>query len=356
MSAHHPFSPSVLGRRLLCPGSHRMELAAGERESDDSARGHRLHACMAAPRGEWETKEQGEYDLLEACWEQIDARVPCENRSVRHEVFMVLRDSEEVMSMYEDQRVVTEGTADAIAQVNGAFDAWLFDWKFGRGEVPETFLALQLQAYAAMLHQAGGYLREVHTLGYYPETGAGYEYHVQAHEVDGIVRAIKQIIAACMDPKAPLRPGAEQCKYCKAAAGCPALETRVVQIAAEPREVTPEVRAKRREARAMVEHWCEAVQEDDKAFLASGGEIPGWRTCERKGREYVSNVQSVLELVHGPLGGAEWDAVSLNLGELRRLWHVRFGGERKASDAALAELLAGHVVRSDGYQVLMRGR
>jgi hypothetical protein len=354
---HHPFSPSCLGRRLLCPGSWRMEMAAGERESDDAARGTRLHDEMARCRGDWKTTDEEEVALLERCWRRIDADIGTSvDAYVIREIYGPLKGT-------GDDPVT--GTADCLAYIPGEKTAYLYDWKFGRGDAPTTFLTLQQAVYAAMLFQAKTNAERflgtptcyefIEARAYYPESDQAFETTIRASDVPGIVRTVEAIIAACEDPKAPLRPGPEQCKYCRAAAGCPGLATQIELVVSEPMSVTPEKRARRRDARAMIEKWTSAVQDDDKAFLASGGEIPGWRMSARAGREYVADPLAVVRAVGDDLGEmGMWQCLRLDLTTLKDVWNKRHGGERKDTDAALLAKIAPYVTRSAGFEALIR--
>jgi len=44
---HHPFSPSQLYRRVLCPGSYRMEEGLSDTSSPEAAEGTMLHREVA---------------------------------------------------------------------------------------------------------------------------------------------------------------------------------------------------------------------------------------------------------------------------------------------------------------------
>lgn len=115
--------------------------------------------------------------------------------------------------------------------------------------------------------------------------------------------------ARTRDVSAPLEAG-EHCRFCPAAATCPALSSRALAVAqAEftdvgisepppPSSLTPDKIAAVLEAAPMIEKWLDAVRSMAFQTLEAGGKVPGYKLVQGKpgSRAWTDELDAVLAL------------------------------------------------------------
>jgi hypothetical protein len=232
-------SASNLYRRALCPGSERLEAGLPDDEDSEEAKiGTLLHQYDANPKLDRSFLSQRTRELLKisaACDERVFDRLAvlvAESQVIEKWTFMY---------PFQDS---TKGETWMVGDIPGHTDRWRYyppirllvviDKKFGFKEVTPATANYQLRHYAA----AGAGKLEANTVVVaITQPRLPYEQRITMarYEIDDIAAArdeILSIVAASREPDAPLIPGPEQCRYCKARLVCPALRAEMEKSAA----------------------------------------------------------------------------------------------------------------------------
>ena len=211
---HHPFGPSTMRRRELCPASLRLEdglpaLPAGP----DAERGTRIHALVAkwieakkAPEPETEEEE-----LALKCFQYWRRETAIEGSVI---------DAPEQRLSYcvvagQPETELYFGTCDYVGAflINGKLCGLIIDWKTGYSEIDPAPDNIQGAAYALAAFQTYKLDRcEVH---FYNPTLNRASSHVFT-DADALAEHIMRVHNLCLAPDTPPVPGEDQCRYCKA--------------------------------------------------------------------------------------------------------------------------------------------
>ncbi|WKV16945.1 protein of unknown function DUF2800 [Microcystis phage MJing1] len=300
-TGHSIVGMSVLERRLGCPGSAHAEAGLAEtRIAEAAARGTELHeaaakALYSGVTGEdvWEEDEEGveiidEYlRVVRGVQQRLGGKLLIEHRfhlaDLHPELF---------------------GTADAVVIAPPVLA--VIDLKTGRGHRvdvrrPDGRPNLQLSGYGL-----GGLMAvppgvaidtlELHVVQ--PLNGGHTTTSLDAMEITDIAADIQQIVQEALAPDAPRVPG-DWCRWCKAAASCPALQAAALDAASvefdvvadegatampAPSEMTPEDVARALRAADALDLWISAVRQHAYGEAERGRTPPGFKLVARKGR------------------------------------------------------------------------
>lgn len=254
MSKHHPFGPSSLYRRSLCPASYRIEKYLEDVESEAALKGTYLHALIEQAINSIPViREPGDnvfvqYDFgLEAITSIVNSRIYRTNEERR----VVLRTMKFIASKlplfskfsirteqrleYKDEmgNVLYFGTSDMVV-VDEYKNLYIFDWKTGRRD--EVALKgkrkIQLKGYALAAMQTYE-IDDCKCFVYNPVQNKRHTCTIRSKEK--LAKEITTIINTCKAKDAPTIPGEEQCRYClgKAHKVCPEWIGRDSQIKEE---------------------------------------------------------------------------------------------------------------------------
>lgn len=126
----------------------------------------------------------------------------------------------------------THGTADAV--ILAGTELIVADLKFGRGVVVDADENKQLRIYAlAALREfefVGGPFETVRIIISQPRLGAWSEWTCTVAELEAFGDEVRVAATATNAPDAPLVPSGKGCKWCRAAAECPALKAEVLDM------------------------------------------------------------------------------------------------------------------------------
>lgn len=208
------------------------------------------------------------------------------------------------------------GTADAI--VVKSKDLIVVDLKTGRGEAIDAAHNEQMSLYAlgamSMLEDVFGEFDNVTLCIFQPRVGRPSEWTVKASELKQWANSTARSAASSVriaflnkgDPefdKTFLRPGEKQCRWCKAAATCPALRADVAHTALGVEPATPDefeayaegmltdLELDREDEKwlaaslskvDLIEGWCTAVRAEVERRLLAGKPIPGYKLVQGK--------------------------------------------------------------------------
>lgn len=298
----HPNSPSVLHRRLHCPGSRAAE--APFRHTDDTnvyaAEGIAAHRLAEAvlrerrPASDYVGDTVEEFLVDDAMAEHVQVYVDAVlARGGEHLVEQTL----DLSPWLKDRGEGTpKGTADHLGFDLEQGVVYVDDLKFGRGM--KVFADdPQLAAYAlGAQHLAESFceVREVVATIHQPRLGHldSVAYTPDALEEWG--RRIREVDEASYAPDAPLAAGGH-CRFCKARASCPALREAVTEAVSAG---APDDLAELGRARSFVEvaeAWVSAVKDAAQARAEAGEEVPGWKlVLGRAGARAWSDSDAVI--------------------------------------------------------------
>lgn len=352
---HHPFGPSSLQRRKLCPGSARMEQGLEERTSPEATYGTKLHAIMeeyvkVVHVGSNETTPENRDDIIEAlcekhgveftvrsCTEIVNMCEKIDNIITRFQPNVIL--TEQILEFCLYGEVMFYGTADLVLDKDdGDYgDYYVIDYKTGQNKV-ETFNNIQLQAYAACLFQKKG-VKCVTTSIVSPHYDSDEETYDSLCDFAAITAEIAEIIhrgkaqLSLEDiDQLQLNPGPEQCKYCLANAHgkCSACKISFLKAFAESNttnvhEIDDEHLVSLYESMKAVDKFKDEVERELIGRLRFADKICGYKLKTKNGNRYITDMSAAMDLADIPITdfmkycnvsvGALQDAVCMHLKE-----------------------------------------
>ena len=312
-------SASGLQRLVLCPGSWKAEQACPEGEqSEAAAMGTRLHKHM-----EDGTLPQDAVEA-EACEWCLDM-----------ERNMALEHTGGVEVLFREKRLWDNcqrfsGQGD-VAYRHGA-NALVVDYKFGRIEVESAEANCQLYALALLMFDNYSDIEVVYAGILQPFVSR------QAPQVARFTRADLKPLRAwvyvsldnAMAEHANLVPGEVQCRYCRAAASCPALGLQVQKAAGLEltrwEQWSVEDRRRAYDAARLAKKYVEAIERKVRADLEAGVELPGLELAPGKAAFTVTDAGGAFAVLDAMLGisGEEFCACcKVGISELDKLVHQK---------------------------------
>lgn len=322
-------SASGMERLCLCPGSWQLEQKCQpEPESEAAAEGTRLHLHMEqgtlpedaeeAELVQWCREMEGELQRL--VWPEGVSDAKC----VREERLWA-RDGS------------YSGKADAVWVADGK--ALVVDYKFGRGAVSAAAANHQLAALGVLVWQRHG-VSEVYAAILQPRASRAvpemvhYEEQALGAAEDFFQR--RMLLAEGENPR--LHPGEAQCKYCRAAAICPAQLQLAQQVTAENLLAgwemwTPAQKRLAYDTAQVAKRWAEKVVAKCEADLAAGVPVDGLEMGAGRTSFTVTDAQEAFTLLHEMPGVSAEEFVAcckVGITELDKLVHTKL----KASGAS----------------------
>ena len=314
--------PSASGvyRLIACPGSWLAEQACPEQEqSEAAAMGTRLHKHM-----EDGTLPQDAVEA-EACgWcAEMEAALADQLLGCREVLFRERR-------LWDNcQRFSGQGD---VAFYNNDREALVVDYKFGRNEVASAEQNAQLYALALLLFDNYAEIEVVYGCILQPFVSRQWPAIVRFDrgDVDQLRRYIYGQLDGAAAPGAELCPGEAQCRYCRAAASCPALALRVQQVSGVEltrwEQWSLEDRRKAYDAARLAKKYVEAIERKVRADLEAGVELPGLELAAGKAAFTVADAAGAFGVLEAALGitGEEFvRCCKVGITELDKLVHAK---------------------------------
>ena len=339
-------SASGLQRLVLCPGSWLAERACPEGEqSEAAAMGTRLHKHM----------EDG---TMPEDAEEAEAVEWC----LKLEKDLAREYTGDALVLFRERRLF-----DACQRLSGQADvvwahertALVLDYKFGRGEVVSAEQNCQLYALALLVFDNFPEIETVYCGILQPFVCRKLPKLARFSRAD--VKALRQWIYAKLDeaakPGAKLCPGELQCKYCRAAASCPALGLQVQKAAGM--ELTRweawslEDRKRAWDAARLAKKYVDAIERKVRVDLEAGVEIPGLELGAGKASFAIADAGCAFAELNALLGisGEEFTkCCQVKISDLDKLVHAKLSEQApegvkqttKASKEWLREVLADY--------------
>ncbi len=216
MSDHHECGPSCLRRRELCPGSLFEERDLPEISNPASERGTRLHNLIAESIKKGFVQKcdsEEDFHIVVDMYEFFESVACCDTN---------LKYTPELrLSFGDDKGVLFFGTCDVLIINEQEKRGVIIDWKTGFKEVDPAENNIQGLGYAVCAMQMYG-LESVTVIFYNPVIHQKTEYTFERSE--SLFNHVEQVVSDSKNGKGNLKPGEEQCMYCKAAlhGTCPA--------------------------------------------------------------------------------------------------------------------------------------
>lgn len=346
---------SGLARAALCPGSWRLEKGQSDKPTVDSIRGDDIHYALAhrKPDNSVDTEHGAYTDLTEdekTCVDILAAREAklvaslCEThgqptRIEREKRYFICEDQGQLSPVFSAQ-------LDAV--YIWETHALIIDYKSGWGDIDEAPGNHQiLGQVAAFTGKVQGY-DMLYAAIIQPSSEPEIAGYTMPQQIEAEQKVL-EIIDATESPDAPLVPGETQCKYCKAAAICPALGANAMSLASKPihppefEVMQPEALSYTLERCVLADRFIEAVRSEARKRLNSGQEVPGWELAPGATRRIITDAQKALEAVtpHGVSVDDVLSCVTVKTGELEEKFKAATGFKGKTLTAEFNAALEG---------------
>lgn len=288
---HAPIAPSAMSRIMACPGSVAMCVDIPNKSSKYAEEGTQAHelaeSWLLFPKTL--TRTHGA-EMMRAVQTYVDIVLFLEDVcGGQRQLEQLVRYSDEIY-----------GTADAIIVSADGKSMHVIDYKHGAGLFVGAEGNMQLLTYAvaALRTLPGG--RKIETVtGSIVQPRCGDEpwrtvtwTRDQLRDWSRQLDAVEEEVASALKGE-KLHPGAEQCRWCPAAATCPALRERSLALTKEAFADTPverNVEALTADQLGrilpdldLVEAWAKAIRSEAHARAEAGAPPTGYKLVERVG-------------------------------------------------------------------------
>ena len=310
MSYHHPFSPSSLGRRRLCPGSFSMEQKVKKpKASDYAVEGTMLHEVIARRiTGQtWTARDLNadQVNAVDSCYEWFKSEIITPlTHQCGPEVWSWIS-AEESLGLWDPTKegtynCIISGTVDVLVDTRDGY-AVIVDWKFGRADVSAVASILQLTGYAVLAFEKHDHIQAIEGYIYQPRTGSIKKGVFDREDLDKYKETIKETIGACLMEEPPLAASHDACAYCSAIHTCPAAKDKafgkdqavIERPMFEGEEMTADKLGETLDDMKVAEKFLSALKTKCKEVLLDGLEATGWGMGERAGMKFIDDPASM---------------------------------------------------------------
>lgn len=327
---HHPFGPSVMRRRELCPASMRLEEGLPSQTSPDAERGTLIHNRVAEMITNYSADTPSK---IEGVTEEIN-----ELAAMCYDYFLSVSSDKNPPETIEAERrlqyliggeVLYFGTADVLIlsqDEDGKQSGILIDWKTGYKSVDQAQDNLQGAAYTLAAMQELN-LAECEVHFYNPTLREESSYTFKDKEA--LERYIIGIYNATQKADIQPVPGEEQCRYCKAfqQATCPAVkkELEVIAETASTLEgvisTLPDEKLVEFFEKAKLVAKLEGVAEAEiKRRCEESGVCAGYHIKETSGGFEITDIPKAFELSDGLDETQFLGCCKLSESQLKKTW------------------------------------
>lgn len=312
-SAHAKLSPSAAKRWLTCPGSVHLTpkvLDAGSKAADQGTAGHLLfEKCLRlgkSPKFYLGEKLKG-VEVTEEMVGWVDDAIRWVKQYLEENPGSILFNEQEVdigpafgLPVTEDGKTNFWGTGDLF--IISPRRLVVFDLKLGYVDV-EALGNDQLRSYAVgfeLKHQEFEF-EEILLVIHQPRSGGAKEAVIAAKDLHAWRDDVRPKVLAATDPNAPLVPSEDACRWCHAAAMCPALKEHALEMAKsefkEPETLSMEELCLVLEKADMIRGALKSYEGHALRLLALGQGVPGWKRVKgRKNRVWKDEKGAVAAL------------------------------------------------------------
>lgn len=301
--AHAKLSPSGAHRWMACPGSVGLEAAFPDQSSSYAAEGtlaHTLASEYLDGTSQHPTSRIHDVHQVGPYVFTVDADMA----AYVGDYIRLVREYAEGALLLVEQRVPIDhitgeegatGTSDAIIVDTKKRTLFVIDLKYGMGVRVGAGDNPQLMLYAlGALEQCDqlGEFDQICMVIHQPRLNHVSEHWMYVGDLWAFKRRATEAAEATRQPDAPLVPGEQQCRFCKAKAVCPALAAEVAEVvsgsATLDEFVAPDMTTGDNYLSVamskvdLVEHWCKAVRAEVERRLLAGQTVDGFKLVEGK--------------------------------------------------------------------------
>lgn len=310
---HAKFSPSKLGRLMLCPGSYEACKDKEEAESEYAKEGTQLHAIM------------------EHIVQHIDSQTLTVNTDIvkvlipdwRDRISTCVEYLEKVLStctlgatyVSAEERLVPDelpdcsGTVDVLIVDESKNKVIIIDWKFGKGlyvDIDSYSTQCQLKTYALAAYDAEYYAGHYRDVEYHIAQPAfnNFERRQFNHNDAKAWKAELQKGINNIHPNAPRTPGESQCLWCLNKPTCKELALFRASTAenvfekagliSKGEDVSIEELAKAAQTFGLLRKSMKAIEDYLASVAKAGQEVPGMKLVRgRNTRKWIDEQQAI---------------------------------------------------------------
>ena len=313
MSYHHPFSPSSLGRRRLCPGSFLMEQKVKKPKSSEYAvEGTMLHECIATRITDqsWDSRalNADQLNAIDSSYEWFKSEILTPLMPYHPELLKWVK-VEKNLGFWDDGHdnlsdCIVSGTVDVLVDTRDGY-AVIVDWKFGRAEVSNVSSMLQLMGYALLAFNKYEHIKEIDAYIYQPRLGSIKKGYFDREDIEAYKDSIKETISACRVKDPPLAASQDACAYCSAISICPEAKEKAfeptVALIERPvfhlEQLTADEFGIVLDEMKVAEKFLSALKVRSKEAIMDGCEATGWAISERSGIKSIHDAEGVMEVL-----------------------------------------------------------
>ena len=280
-----PLRSSSIKRRVLCPGSAKMESGLPNPSSPEADHGTMLHEVMAGTKDK-EGLSHEDLKLVDDAAEMRNAvhrQIIATSGKALGESMAGLRKEIEVELFLRDDQLdpLVSGHADEVLINETKRSALIIDYKFGKVPVDDAPDNLQLRTYAVMLADQED-LDEVWAAIIQPAVSGNENTTIALFDKKALLswkKKLEELALVVNSDEPPLIASREACHYCTARGICPAAREQMSGIVMSDKmplsvESLPELLAKCVIAERVVERIRSAARE----LLGDNPDsIPGWK-------------------------------------------------------------------------------
>lgn len=403
--AHAKLSPSASHRWMECPGSVRLSEGIERKSShfaDEGTAAHELAArCLTEGRNPDEYLDM--FVNIDAEYEAHKFIPEDKTRLTMGRVFEIDQEMVDSVAIYVDfvnglinadpgytehdiefrfdlQHIADGmfGTGDAVVYNARTRHLTVADFKYGRGVAVDPDSNPQLLAYgigAVRRHDnrgvSGVTLAVVQPRCRHPK-GSVRTWTTDPLTLLEFEHELKVAAVATEAPDAPLLPG-DWCRFCPAAALCPALRDKARSAAASEFSVVGEIKEVKDVAGLdaaglaaalgeveIVETWCRRIREHAHDTAVHGTSIPGWKLVEKRAiRRWKDEgeIPTVLKTIVGVPDEEIWQRklaspaqIEKSIGKKRSKEIAGYATKQSSGAVLVPESDARPAVRADGSE------
>jgi hypothetical protein len=355
MSGHHEFGPSCLRRRELCPGSAWEEYGLPEIHSQASMRGSKLHQFIANAISCMEYKaDEDDEKIVQDMFAFLRDRTSDYSQS---NIFAEMQ-----LEYWKGDEELFFGTCDVIAVDQKNHTGVIIDWKTGFNEVDPAEDNIQGLGYAVCAMQMYN-LEYVTVVFYNPVIHQKSEYTFERSP--SLFNHVERVISDSKNGKGNLKPGEEQCRYCKAAlhGTCKAfrdMAEEVYQVAkTQPLEmlfVMPDATlAEVIDKGKLIGKFIEAAESEMKKRCELSGEVAGWTVKEVSGGRDADDIKGLFCMLKPELDQETFlSCCKVSIPSLEKLFIKALGCPVKEGKERFADLTADYVSEKPPKKMLAK--
>jgi hypothetical protein len=246
------------------------------------------------------------------------------------------------------------GTVDVVIIKEDHVD--IVDYKYGRGEVDDSDINIQGQAYLLGVMDKFPKLKTATVHFILPRRDEILTHNYKREDMEDIRLRINLIIEKAEAENAEAIPNSEGCRYCKHKLSCPALSDKLLPLAKKysesvndfemtlwgnysPEKVEdPMVLSRMLNVAQVVDKWQSAAKKQAlKLAVENGEEIPGYNLHYRNATAKIENGQEAYDSVSDLLTPDEFmDACNVSVSKLAKAYSDKLPrGEKKTARGAI---------------------